>query len=524
MADGALTPQTAAAELLRRRRARESFLAYNRYIAEAEAGEGVEPEYPAQHHELLCQALQCLADGVELWGEVVHNLMVFMPPGSAKSTYATVRFPAWYLGRFGKRGVISASYNQTLAEHFGKKVRNLVASPANLALFPDCALMEDSRAKGEWETKAGGFYFAPGVGAGVTGRRGDVAIGDDLIKGREDADSETIRNKTWEWWKADLRTRLKPKTARRVLIGTRWHEDDVSGRILPEGWDGESGVVDGQDGARWHVLCIPAQAQQNDILGREPGQWLWTDWFSPAYWEAEKLAQGPRNWSSLYQQTPVPDTGGQFEASWVHWYSPDELPKNLNFYGASDYAVTEKGGDWTEHGGWGIDHEGGLWGLDWYSGQVASGEAIDEFLILAQRLRRKGNLLGWFGEAGVIEKAIGPARDRAMREARTYIVYETLPTVGDKIARFASFRARAQAGMVYLPRGASWAERLAQQLCAFPMGKHDDMVDVCGLIGRAVDQLHAALPEPTPEERGVKPFSPQWLASGDRRAQPGKRF
>lgn len=519
-----LSPQQAAAELLRRREARRSFVAYNRFIAEAEADGEVEPEYPAQHHILLCEALQSLADGTELWGEPVRNLLVFMPPGSAKSTYATVRFPAWYLGRFRKRGVISASYNATLAEHFGKKVRNLVASPSHLALFPDCSLSEDTRAKGEWETNSGGFYFATGVGGGVTGRRGDIAIGDDLIKGREDADSEVIRNKTWEWWKADLRTRLKPKTARRVLIGTRWHEDDPSGRLLPSTWDGESGVFDGQDGARWHVICLPAQAGQADILGRKPGEWLWTGWFSPEYWEAEKIAQGPRNWASLYQQTPVPDTGGQFERTWVNWYDPHELPKNLNFYGASDYAVTEKAGDWTEHGGWGIDHEGGLWGVDWYTGQVASGDAIDEFLVLAQRMKRRGNLLAWIGESGVIEKAIGPARDRAMREAKTYIVYELLPTVGDKIARFASFRARAQAGMVYLPKGAAWAERLVQQLCAFPMGKHDDMVDVCGLIGRAVDTLIAARPDPLPEERGVKPFTVPWLTSGDRRAAPSKRF
>lgn len=521
MADG-IGPSEAARELLRRRQARRSFLEYNRYISEA--NEDGEP--PAEHHELLCEALQCVADGTEMWGEVVYNLMVFMPPGSAKSTYATVRFPAWYLGKFIKRGVISASYNATLSEHFGKKVRNLVASPAHLALFPECALSDDTRAKGEWETVGGGFYFATGVGGGVTGRRGDIAIGDDLVKGREDADSLTIRDKTWEWWKADLRTRLKPKTARRVLIGTRWHEDDPSGRILPEGWKGESGVFQGRDGGRWHVICLPAEARENDPLGRKPGEWLWTDWFSPEYWQAERKAQGARNWSALYQQVPVPDSGGQFERQWFKWYDAGELPKRLTKFGSSDFAVTEARGDFTEHGVAGEDSEGELWFTDWWSGQESTDHTLEAQLSLMDQHRPQV----WFGERGVIESAIGPARDKLMRErlrdrkGSAFTPIELLPVVGDKVARVASFRARARLGMVHLPRGKEWANRLVDQLCAFPAGTHDDMVDVCGNIGRGLDQVYSPQREPTAEERGVKPFTVKWLNSGDRPATPAKRY
>src|SRR6185295_6773841 len=135
---------------LARRKARRSFADFNRYIA---------PEQPpAKHHLLICDALDQVIDGK------IKRLMVLMPPGSAKSTYATVRFPAYFLGRMGERGIITASFDEELATDFGRKVRNLVDSPRYQRVFPHVALAADSRAKGEWATTEGGFYFATGVG------------------------------------------------------------------------------------------------------------------------------------------------------------------------------------------------------------------------------------------------------------------------------------------------------------------------------------------------------------------------
>lgn len=526
MADGsAISRSEAAIELQRRRRARESFVEYNRYIADFEAGTGtpdaVEPEYPRAHHILLCEALQALADGGELWGAPVINLMVMMPPGAAKSTYATVRFPAWYMGRYNRRGVISSSYNQTLADHFGGKVRNLVRSAAHLALFPNCALSEDSRAKGEWTTESGGFYFAVGVGAGVTGRRGDIAIGDDLIKGKEDADSEVMRDKTWEFWKADVRTRLKPKHARRVLIATRWHEDDPMGRILPEGWNGESGIVQGRDGGTWHVICLPAEARENDVLGRQPGEWLWSEWFSEDYWKTEREAQGghnSRNWNSLYQQLPKPDSGTRFRRDWFELYGPTELPKELNIYGSSDWAVTEDTqADFTEHAVWGEDSEGHLWALDWWYDQKDTENTVDEQV----RLMQEWKPIKWFGGRGKDENAIGPARNKRLQElarrgqgVRTE--YVLLPDDKDKIAKSNSFRDRAMRGMVHFPKGTPWAARVIDQLVAFPAGRWDDAVDTCGFIGRGQDQMYAARKkEQEGKQGGIKPFTAEWLHASD---------
>jgi predicted phage terminase large subunit-like protein len=220
---------------------------------------------------------------------------------------------------------------------------------------------------------------------------------------------------------------------------------------------------------------------------------------------------GARDWSALYQQEPAPESGGQFQRDWFSWYDPDDLPKNLNSYGASDYAVTVKGGDWTEHGVGGVDENGELWFTDWWSGQEAPDVTIEAKLALASQHK----VLEWYGEKGVIEKAIGPATNRAMRDSRRWVTMTYLPTTGDKIARVASFRARAQAGAVHLPRGKRWAEDLVLQLCSFPAGKHDDKVDVCGLFGRAMDSMADARPAEAPRKEPPTPFTDPWFAARD---------
>jgi hypothetical protein len=263
----------AARELLGRRKGRNEFSEFCRYVAPEEP--------PAKHHQLICDIGDRIVEGT------CKRAMFFMPPGSAKSTYATVRFPPYYLGRLKNKGVICASYNDTLATQFGRKTRNLIRQEETQRLFPGLNLKSDSQSKGEWETEDGGFYFSVGIGGGVTGRRGDLGIIDDPIRGRKDADSQLIRDNCWNWYLEDFRTRLKP-TAAVIIIMTRWHEDDLAGRILNDDWDGESGKILAKDGEEWDVVCLPAQAKENDVLGRKQGEWLWSEWFTPDWWEQTK--------------------------------------------------------------------------------------------------------------------------------------------------------------------------------------------------------------------------------------------
>lgn len=419
--------------------------------------------------------------------------MLFLPPGSAKSTYASILTPPHYLARNPRNLVIGASHTAELAERFGRKVRNIVADPG-YEMVTGLTLAGDSKAAGRWETSAGGEYFAVGVGGSVTGRRADLALIDDPIKGRADADSETIREKTWEWYLADLRTRLKPEAAI-VLIQTRWHEDDLAGRILPENFDFRSGPVEARDGEVWDVLCLPALAERDDDpLGRQAGESIWPEWFSVAMLNQERVTQGPRNWSALYQQRPAPEEGDFFKREWFRWYDTPPARGTLQIYGASDYAVTADGGDYTVHGLFGVDPNDDIYVLDWWRKQTGPEEWIEALLDLANHWKP----LDWAEESGQILKSVGPFLEKRMRERRVYFHRRQFASSADKPTRAQSIRGRAQMGKIYLPRHAEWAEPLLRVLLTFPAGAVDDDVDVLSLLGRMLDRLVAGREPPGP--------------------------
>jgi len=281
---------------------------------------------PALHHQTIIERLEDVERGE------IKRLMILAPPGAAKSTYASTLFPAWYLGRHPERSLICASQTQDLADRFGRRARNLVGSDIHRAVF-GCGLAADQRAAGHWETALGGEYHATGVQP-FAGRRGDGWICDDLVRGRKDADSKTVRDATWEWFLGDLRPRMKPG-AWGVFITTRWHPDDPAGRILPKSWAGESGWVTAQDGERWYVLCLVAvveteEDRRNDPLGRKVGDILWPEWFTPEMLAQERRSQGLRNWTALYQQRPRPDEGAVLKREhWRRW--PYQKPPRCEY-------------------------------------------------------------------------------------------------------------------------------------------------------------------------------------------------
>ena len=184
------SPRSLLSELLARKQAQTSL---ERYISYCELG-----FVPAAHHRLLIGELEAVEAGD------CRRLMVFMPPGSAKSTYASVVFPAWFLGRHPDGSIIAASHTQDLADRFGRRVRNLVASEAHRNVF-GVGVAVDRQAVGQWETEKGGEYFAVGIGGSITGRRANLGIIDDPVRGREDADSERARETAWQWYLNDFR-------------------------------------------------------------------------------------------------------------------------------------------------------------------------------------------------------------------------------------------------------------------------------------------------------------------------------
>lgn len=445
---------------LEARQARKSLLAFTEFT---------NPQYQrARHHELIAAKLEAVERGE------IDRLMIFMPPRHGKSELASKRFPAWCLGRKPTRQIIAASYNSDLANDFGRNVRNIVAEPEFGQVFPSVTLAPDSQAANRMNTNKGGAYVAAGVGTAVTGRGAHIALIDDPFKDREEADSERRRDVVWDWYRSTLFTRLMPGGAV-VVILTRWHEDDLAGRLLEQ-------EGDKKDGGQWDVLSMPAINEQ--------GQALWPEWYDIPALERIKATIGPREWSALYQQRPQPDEGTFFKREWFKTSGP--LPSEMRFYGTSDYAVTDGGGDFTVHRVWGIDRAGDVHRVAGWRGQTASDEWIERKLDLVAKWKP----LCWFGEGGVIQKAIEPMLRRRMRERNVHCRLEWLPSVADKPTRARSFQAMAATGRVYFEPGADISEFLV-----FPAGKNDDDVDTASLIGRAIDQAHPAIVQGQPAKR-----------------------
>jgi predicted phage terminase large subunit-like protein len=411
--------------------------------------------------------------------------MVLMPPGSAKSTYASILFPAWYFNRHPTDSVIAASHTAELAERFGRKVRNTIQEhTATLGI----EVSGDNASAGQWSITGGGEYFATGVRGPIAGHRADLALLDDPIKSREDADSETTSERNWEWWRSDLLPRLKPD-GRVVLIMTRWAEHDLGGRVLE---DMRSG------GQHWDVLRLPMEAEEDDPLGRTLGEPLWPEWFTDA--QRIEAKRDPRTWSALYQQRPAPESGDYFRREWIIRVSAVPPRSSLKVYGASDYAVTSNGGDYTVHGVVGIDSEGDLWLLDLWRAQTSSDIWVQAFCDLVKRWKPTG----WAEETGQIRAGVGPFLMRAMREQRAYVARKDFPTRSDKAVRAQSIRGRIAVHGLRVPEGAPWLTDLVNEMMSFPVGRHDDQVDMLGLIGQILDRMELpAEPESTEPMRGT---------------------
>jgi predicted phage terminase large subunit-like protein len=448
---------------------------------------------PDKHHRLLIDCLEKVERGE------IKRLMVLQPPGSSKSTYCSVAFPTWYLGRHQQDEIIAASYAQALSSKFGRRCRNVVSSLAYRRIF-GVGLLEDSQARDDWALESGGTYYATSVDGSVTGRRANGAVIDDPIKGRAEADSQHMRELTWDWYIHDLLTRLKPD-AWIVLVMTRWHEDDPAGRILPDGYTGQSGWLLSRTGEPWYVLCLKAECEdEDDPLGREIGEWLWPEYWPAGFLEKQKGEQGPRDWAALYQQRPAPDEGAYFKREWFRYYDIMPARNTLKVYGASDYATSSADdADYTVHLVAGVTPEDDIYILDLWRQKTDTNLWIEEFLNLAEFWKPDA----WAEENGQIIKSVGPFIKKRAMERKVYCWRRQFTSAVDKEARARTIQARMSMGKVYFPRLSPWREALESELLTFPAGKFDDQVDGLSLLGRMLaDMLTGKIP-PSP-----KPFRP----------------
>jgi predicted phage terminase large subunit-like protein len=380
-------------------------------------------------------------------------------------------------------------------------------------VFPGIELAEDSQAAGRWHTNKGGGYLAAGVGGGITGRGAHLFIVDDPFKGRAEADSERERANVWSWYDSEVKTRLAPGGAI-VIVNTRWHEEDLAGMVLKHHGDED-----------WQVLKLPAI--QNE--GTDNEQALWPERFDLEFLRklrASYMKSHPREWYALYQQQPRSEQGTYHQRTWFESRYYEQRPTALNIYIASDFAVTEpeegKEPDFTEHGVFGLGPDGSpdehgmrspgeLYVLDWWYGQTQSDVWVAELL----RLMKQWRPICWFGEGGVIGKAVAPTIKTAMRQKRIFCRTEWINPIKDKATRGVSFQGMAHAGLVRFPKGAPWAERVINQLVAFPGGAKDDAFDACSTMGLAIDQAHPAIHREPPKQQQRGDYNPKRKATGD---------
>jgi predicted phage terminase large subunit-like protein len=448
--------ERAATEIIRRKQIRASF---RKWCEE-------KGFIPAKHHRLLIEKLEAVARGD------IPRLAIFMPPGSAKSTYTSILFPPWMMAQDHKAMILAASHTSELAERWGRRVRNFIADDG---LTLGVSLSEDNTAANRWSLKEGGEYYAAGCNVGIAGFRALIGLIDDPIRSRQDADSLLIRDRTWDWYLNDFRPRLVPH-ARVVLIQTRWHEDDLAGRALNH--------------EQWEVIELPALAKSSDLLGRKIDEPLWMDddYGYGAQLLSLRETTPPRIWSALYQQTPTPDEGDFFKEEWLK--PRDIIPHHstLRCYGASDYAVTGDGGDFTVHVVVGIDHLNNMYLLDVWRRQTTTDVWVDGFCDLVQKYRP----LEWAEELGQIRASIGPFLDKRMRQRRVYVNRTAFPTRGDKSVRCRSIQGRMALDGLYYPKHAPWVPEWLEEILRFPAGKRDDQADAMGLAGQLLDKMVVA--------------------------------
>jgi predicted phage terminase large subunit-like protein len=427
------------------------------------------PMQPAAHHRLLLTELRRLADCE------TDRLLVAMPPGSAKSTYCSVLLPGWWLQRHPGHSIIAACHTESLARSFGRRARMLVQEHAETL---GLALARDERAAANWSVQDGGSYFAAGVRGPIVGRRADLVVIDDPVKSHHEADSAAARATLWQWYQSDLVPRLKPG-GRIVLVTTRWHEDDLGGRLLASSED-------------WTVLRLPALAENDDPLGRAPGAPLWPECENLASLARKRRSVGERMWHALFQQQPRPDAGTLFRPERITLLD-DAPPPPCPAVRAWDLAATEAGAgdpDWTAGVKLGRTATG-LCVLDvvrFQGGPLAVEQAILATADADGRAVRIG-LPQDPGQAGKQQVA-------HLRRVLAGYRVSASPEGGSKITRAGPVSAQVEAGaMSAVRRG--WTAALLDELRDFPHGRKDDQVD-------ALSRAYALLEEPAGEARRLR--------------------
>lgn len=454
MAQGRLTPEQLA------------FSYFPSYVA---------MQYPhyefAPHNRMIADALMAVEAGD------IRRLIVSMPPRHGKTMQISEFFPAWYMGRNPDRQVIATTYSFDRANDVGRKVRNQLIDPLHQTIFPDCHISPDSRGANKLATLEGGNYFSVGVGGATVGRGAHLFIVDDPIKGRADANSEHSRRYLLDWYRGVAYTRLMPGNAI-IVVMTRWHFYDLVGYLINE------------SATRWEVLELPAVCvDENDPLGREPGEALWPSRYPVETLDEIQQEVGTVEWNAQYQQRPLPAEGGMVELGWfrrydsLKWLAVETairmgghplIPFGIKQIVMSlDTAFKESQlNDPSSITVWGVARN-----RNYLINCINKRLKYPDLKKLVVETYGHYRAMGLGPVPMLIEdKASGQSLIQDLR-AETQIPVHPVKVTTDKRTRMSTASPLIEAGKVSLPDRAPWLVRYETQIAQFPFGKQDDDVD-----------------------------------------------
>lgn len=423
------------------------------------------------------------------------RLMLLVPPRHGKSELASIRLPAWHLGRFPHHEIINVGYNLDLPMEFSRKVRELLRDPAYQALFPEAQLDATSQATESWRLTKGGGFKAAGVGGGITGKGAHILIIDDPIKNMEEADSADRRQLLDYWYQSTAYTRLAPGGGV-LVIQTWWNYDDLAGRL-------QQRMAASKGSDQWQVVRYPALSDEGYeyrdentweivrspealdpipegyTLLREKDKALHEERYSTKTMMNFKENMFPRVWSALYQQRPVPDEGVYFKKEWFQFLPTNTITHDHNVYTAWDFAIgTKQQNDYTVGATVTQDPSGSVVVEDIHRMKGGTFDIVEAMLNTAESFSKVGGgsyILGV--EDGQIWKAIEPVLRQRMNERKLFPSIQVLKPLSDKAVRARPLQARLDQRKLWFLAGTSWLEDTLQELLRFPGGAHDDIVD-----------------------------------------------
>lgn len=414
---------------------------------------------PNWHHDIIGRELEHIASHGDRDYKI---LLVSVPPRHGKSQQVSIDFPAWLLGNQPTKEIITASYSADLAQDFGGKTREKVSSEEYKAVFPETKLKEDEKARGRWRTDQGGSYTAVGVGGPITGRGADILLIDDPVKNREEAESEVIRNKIWDWFTSTAFTRLEPNGVA-IVIMTRWHMDDLAGRIL----------LHPELSKRTKIISLQAISDKDERPYRGAKEALWANRF-PIHVLAEiKTTIGPYDWSALYQGSPILTEGQEFRPSWIRSIPEVNVSAmSCRRFLTVDTAMSKKAqADFTGFCDNRVNQEN-FWHLKAWQAKIGPEELVDTLFNLHTTNR--------YETIGIERTAyldgLKPYIDSEQRKRNTFLpIVELSHNQSAKEIRIRGLIPRYASGSVFHVEGS--CKDLEEQMRSFPVGVHDDVID-----------------------------------------------